>query len=73
MASLATRVVLLPEVIDLSLILTGSGLGGLIGSTYAALRRLPPARLGQVVVLGNLVGGFLAGILLLTGVLGLLS
>ena len=35
----ALRVQPLPDVIDLSIILTGSGLGGLVGAVIGALRR----------------------------------
>jgi hypothetical protein len=69
LASLATRFELLPEVVDVSFILTGAGLGGLAGAAYAALRRFPPDRLGRVVLLGA-TG---ASIVVLAGVLGLLS
>jgi hypothetical protein len=38
-AALATRVQLLPDVIDISIIPTGSGVGSLIFVFYGALRR----------------------------------
>jgi len=72
-ASLATRFELLPEVVDVSFILTGAGLGGLAGAVYAALLRFPPDRLGRVVLLGNLLGASGATVVVLAGVLGLLS
>jgi hypothetical protein len=71
-ASLATRFQLLPEVIDVSFVLTGAGLGGLGGALYAALLRFSPDRLGRVVLLGNLVGAALAGVLVGLGVAGVL-
>jgi hypothetical protein len=43
-AALATRVQLLPDVIDISIILTGSGLGSLIFVVYGAARRYGPDR-----------------------------
>ena len=57
-AAIATRVQLLPDVIDLSLIPTGSGLGSLALVTYGALRRFDPERIGRLSLLGTLVGGF---------------
>ena len=56
-AALATRVQLLPDVIDVSIILTGSGLGSLIFVFYGALRRFGPDRLGRLALLGTLLGG----------------
>jgi hypothetical protein len=47
---------MLPDVINLSLIPTGAGLGGLLFGAYGACRRYPPERLGRVVMLGNLLG-----------------
>jgi hypothetical protein len=69
-ASFATRFELLPEVVDPSLILTCSGLGGLIGAAYAALRQFPAERLGKVILLGNLVGAGLALIVVIALVAG---
>ncbi len=56
-AAIATRVQLLPEVIDLSLIPTGAGLGSLILVGYGALRRFEPQRIERLALLGTLVGG----------------
>lgn len=71
-AFVATRARLLPEVIDLSSILSASGAGGLVASVVAAALHFPPDRLARLVVFGNLVGAA-AGIVLLglaaTGVL----
>ena len=55
-AAIATRVQLLPDVIDLSLIPTGSGLGSL-ALAYGAARRFEPERLGRLSLLGTLAGG----------------
>jgi len=56
-AAIATRVQVLPEVIDLTLIPTGSGLGSLTLITYGAIRRFEPERIGRLSLLGTLVGG----------------
>jgi hypothetical protein len=56
-AAVATRVQLLPDVIDLTLIPTGSGLGSLSLVTYGAIRRFEPERIGRLSLLGTLVGG----------------
>jgi hypothetical protein len=45
-AAIATRVQLLPDVIDLTLIPTGSGFGSLTLVTYGAIRRFEPERIG---------------------------
>ena len=56
-AAIATRVQLLPDVIDLSFIPTGSGIGSLILVFYGALRRFEPERLSRLALLGTLAGG----------------
>jgi hypothetical protein len=56
-AAIATRVQVLPEVIDLTLIPTGSGLGSLTLVTYGAVRRFEPERIDRLSLLGTLVGG----------------
>jgi hypothetical protein len=56
-AGIATRVQLLPDVIDLSIIPTGSGLGSLIFVFYGALRRFGPDRIGRLALLGTVLGG----------------
>ena len=56
-AALATRVQLLPEVIDVSVVLTGAGFGSLLACAVGASCRLSPDRLGRVALLGTLVGG----------------
>ena len=58
--AVATRVRLLPEVVDISLVPTLAGVGGLILAAYGAMRRFPPARIGQLTLLGTLVGAVLA-------------
>jgi hypothetical protein len=47
--AVATRVRLLPEVIDVPFIPTGAGLGSLGFAFYGALRRYEPDRIGRVI------------------------
>src|SRR5918992_4761799 len=54
--AIATRVRLLPEVIDVSIIPTGAGLGSLGFAFYGALRRYEPDRIGRLTLLGTLLG-----------------
>jgi hypothetical protein len=63
-ASIATRVELLPDVIDVTTIPTGAGLFGLLFSFYGALRRFDPDRLGRLTLAGNLLGGLAAALFL---------
>ena len=56
-AATATRLQLLPDVIDLSFIPTGSGICSLILILYGALRRFEPDRIGRLALLGTLIGG----------------
>lgn len=56
-AALATRVQLLPDVIDVSFIPTGSGIASLALVAYGAARRFDPDRLGRLALLGTLLGG----------------
>ena len=72
-AAIATRVQLLPDVIDLSLIPTGSGLGSLALVTYGALRRVDLERIGRLSLLGTLVGFVTAGALVIAVVADVLS
>jgi hypothetical protein len=58
--AIATRVRLLPEVVDVSLVPTLAGVGGLVMAAYGAMRRFPPGRVGQLTLLGTLAGGALA-------------
>ncbi len=66
-SALATRVQLLPDVIDLSLIPTGAGLGSLSLTTYGVLRRYDHDRVARNALLGTLIGGLstAAGVTLL--------
>jgi hypothetical protein len=56
-AAIATRVQVLPEVIDVSIILTFAGLGSLALSSYGALRRVHPDRIARLSLGGSLLGG----------------
>ena len=60
-AALAFRVRLLPEVIDVSIILTFSGLGAVGFTLYGAVRRFDPDRIARL-TLGGTVLGTLGGI-----------
>jgi hypothetical protein len=68
-AIVETRVQLLPDVIDVSVVLTGAGFGGLLTMSAGAAMRLEPDRLGRVTMLGQLVGAAAAGIGLAIGLL----
>jgi hypothetical protein len=63
-AFVATSLELLPDVIDPSFVLSASGLGGLICTSFGTALRFDPDRIARLVMLGNLVGGA-AGIALL--------
>ena len=56
-AALAVQVRLLPEIIDISSIPTGAGLGSLAATFYGALLRFDADRLGRLALFGTLVGG----------------
>jgi hypothetical protein len=73
-AAIATRVRLLPDVIDLSLIPTGAGLGSLVLVGYGALRRFDSERIGRLALFGTLVGGVATAAAVLLGwFIGVLS
>lgn len=55
---------MLPDVIDLSIIPTRAGVGSLAFAFYGALRRFEAERLGRVTLLGTLLGGGVATLLL---------
>ena len=71
--AVAVRFQLLPEVIDLSLIPTGCGIGAMIAALAGAFARLEPDRLARVVLLGNIVGGVGMSVFLVTGITGVFS
>jgi hypothetical protein len=67
--SIALRVQVLPDVIDISIIPTGAGVGSLGFAFFGALRRFDPDRLGRVTLLGTLLGGAAATMFLLLALL----
>jgi predicted benzoate:H+ symporter BenE len=67
--AVATRVRLLPEVIDVSIIPTGAGLGSLGFAFYGALRRYEPDRIGRLTLLGTLLGAATAAVGLVLGLM----
>jgi hypothetical protein len=71
--AVAVRFQLLPEVIDLSLIPSGCGVGAMVAALAGAFARLEPDRLARVVMLGNLIGGVGTTLALLAGILGVFS
>ena len=56
-AVFATRLRLLPDVIDLSIIPTGAGFGSLLGTFYGAVRRYDPDRIARLCLGGTLFFG----------------
>ena len=71
--AVAVRFQLFPEVIDVSLIPTGCGIGAMLAAFAGAFARFEPDRLGRVIMFGNLAGGALAALFLLGGILGVFS
>jgi hypothetical protein len=67
--ALATRVQVLPDVIDISFIPTGAGVGSLGFALYGAVRRFGPDRIGRLTLLGTLLGGGLTAAGLAIGLL----
>ena len=61
----ATRVRLLPEVIDVSIIPTGSGVLSLMFVSYGGLRRFHPDRIARLSLLGTSLGGVVTAAALL--------
>ena len=62
--AIATKVRLLPEVIDLSIVPTAAGVASLVMAAYGAIRRFPLERIGRLTLFGTLVGGVAAALLL---------
>ena len=69
----AVRFQLLPEVIDLSLLPTGNGVGAMLAAFAGSCMRFGPDRLARLILFGNLAGGALAALFLVAGVMGVLS
>jgi hypothetical protein len=68
-ASIATSVRVLPEMIDVSIVPTCSGLGSLALTTYGALRQFDPDRIGRLALAGTVIGGLLGIALMVFGLL----
>ncbi len=62
--AVATRVRLLPEVIDISLVPTCAGIGSLVFAGVGAVRRFPLERIGRLTLLGTLLEGAAAALIL---------
>jgi hypothetical protein len=63
--SFAVRFQVLPDVVDLSHVLTLSGFGGFVTALIGAGLRFEADRLARLVLLGNLVGGVAGSLLVL--------
>ena len=73
-AAIATRVQLLPEVIDISIVPMAAGVGGLFAAGCGAALRFRADRLARITLFGNLVGAVVAAAgLLIALVLDVLS
>jgi hypothetical protein len=68
-ATIATSVQILPDVIDISVIPTVSGMGSLTLTSYGALRRFHPDRVARLALLGTVAGGLLGIAILPLGLL----
>ena len=64
----ATRVQLMPDVIDFTAIPDLAGTMGLLFAAYGAVRGFGPDRLGRITPFGNLLGGLLAAAVLVLAV-----
>jgi hypothetical protein len=67
--AIATRVRLLPEVVDISLVPTCAGIGSLVFAAVGAARRFPLERIGRLTLLGTLLGGGVAVLILVAFVI----
>jgi hypothetical protein len=67
--AVATRVELLPDVVDLTFVLTTAGTGGLTLTAIGALARFDPDRLGRIALFGQLVGALVGLLIVIGGVL----
>jgi hypothetical protein len=68
-ASIASSVRLLPEVIDISIVPTCSGVVSLLFTTYGVLRRFDPDRVGRLALGGTFVGGVGGVVIVVIGLL----
>jgi hypothetical protein len=62
--AIATRVRVLPEVIDVSLVPTMADVFSILFAAAGAARRLPPDRIGRLTLFGTLLGSVIALLLL---------
>jgi hypothetical protein len=62
-AEIALRAQPLPDVIDLSIILTGSGFGGLLGATVGALRGSDLDAIARQSLVGTVLGGIVTAVM----------
>ena len=72
--AIATRVRLLPEVVDISLVPTLAGVFSIVFAAAGAACRFPLERVGRLTLLGTLCGGALAVLVFaIAGLLAVLS
>ena len=71
--SFAVRFQVLPDVVDLSYVLTLSGFGGFVTALIGAGLRFEADRLVRRVMLGNVVGGLAGSLLVLLVALEVIS
>ena len=67
--AIATKVRLLPEVVDISLVPTAAGVFSIAFAAIGAARRFPPERVGRSTLLGTVVGGGIGAAVLLGALL----
>lgn len=72
-AGVLAGVRVLPEAIDISLVSTMAGLGALTFTTYGALRRFEPGRIGRLTIGGTVLGGLVGlGIFVIAAIVDVL-
>jgi hypothetical protein len=72
--AIATRVRLLPEVVDVSIVPTVAGVFSILFAAVGAVRRYPSERLGRLTLFGTLLGAAIASLYLVGALLiGVLS
>jgi hypothetical protein len=69
----AVRVQLVPDVLDLSVVLEASATCALLATIIGASLRFDADRLAKLVVLGNLIGAGVGTVVLILGALGVFS
>ena len=68
-AVVTTRVQLLPDVVDFTVVLSATGFGGLTASGIGAALRFGPDRLGRLTLFGQLVGAMGGFLFLVVGLI----